>query len=866
MSNDGFLLHIAGFVLSNVRRARSVVRHLLSGVMEILRRISYLWNRDRHSQELADEMAFHREMTERAGRPVSSLGNPALLREQAREAWGWTWIDRLGQDLRYAARMLARSPGFTITATLILAIGIGVNVGAFSILNLTALQPLPVRDPGSLVRLQRRSPEIISGQMPYPTAIFYRDHARTLSAVLMMMGARLEMNDDAKPVGTNFVSANFFRDLGATAAYGRLFDSSIDDAPDAPPVAVLSHDYWQSRFGADPSIVGKTIHLNHKQVTIIGIAPYAFASLEGEDADVWMPITQQPYIIEGSKVLTNVSDGPMRVWGRLAPGVTAKMAEQELLALTNERRKQYPNDVWKGEYIRSDPGDHLHVMEPQMYQAVAIAGALTLLILAVACANLGGLLLARGVAREQELNIRLAIGANRKRIFRQLFTESLLLALLGSAAGLALSYIAIRVTLIETDAPKWMSAAPDWRVFLFVLALAFLTALLFGFAPALQMARQKHRRTLARQLLIAAQVAASCMLVIVASLLVRAVEHTLHNSPGFGYEQIVSISPGLGEHGYKPGAARAYLDQLKQRLQSIPNVASVSLVKLPPLGNGVTRIDTEVNGHPLQIYPNWIDSDFFRTMDIPILLGRNFLPGEKDVVIVSQSMAQRQWPGENPIGKIYWDKDRVVGVAGNARINSLNEDDTVEVYSPAQLEDMPDLSVVFKTNDAPDGLTPACKSIVQTLDPKLFPSISLLKANFRKDMKAIELAATIVSLIGIAAMTLAGVGILGLVALTVSQRTKEIAIRLALGSPSGQVLISVLRQFSWPVGLGLVAGVGSTVALSQVLRRILYGVSNLDPLSYLAAIAVLLSMLALAALLPARRALNLDVARVLHQE
>jgi predicted permease len=411
-----------------------------------------------------------------------------------------------------------------------------------------------------------------------------------------------------------------------------------------------------------------------------------------------------------------------------------------------------------------------------------------------------------------------------------------------------------------------MSAAPDWRVILFVTGLALTSSLFFGFAPALQMARQQHKRTLARQVLIGAQVAASCVLLIVASLLVRAVQHALYTNPGFGFEQVISIDPGLGQHDYKPPAAKAYLNQLESRIRALPGVVSVSLVKLPPLGHGVTRIDTELNGHPLQIFPNWVDPEFFRTMEVPILLGRNFLPGEKNAVIVSQSLARRQWPGENPIGKTYWDKDTVVGVVGNARMNDLNEDDTVEIYSPAQLEDMTSMCLVLKTNGAPDGLTAALKSIVQNLDPKLFPEISLLKANFRREMKSIETAALIVSLVGVLAMILAGIGILGLVAYTVSQRTKEIAIRLALGANSAQILSSILRQFSWPVLLGVIAGLGGTAGLSQVLRRVLYGVSNLDPISYASAILILLAIFAVAALLPAMRALKLDVACALHQE
>ena len=839
----------------------------MEGIKEMFRRMAYLLTRDRRSRELEAEMAFHREMAERNGSTDHrrKFGNPARLQEQAREAWGWTWIDRLFQDLRFATRMLARSPGFTLAAVLVLAIGVGVNVAAFSIFNLVALKSMPIRDPDSLLTLQRRSPDQIAGGMPYPTAIFYRDHAKTLSAVLTILGARMELDNDAQPVRTNFVSTNWFKDLGFTAPYGRLLEPSIDEAPSAPPVAILSHEFWQSHFGADPTIVGKVVHLNHKPVAVIGILPYGFPELSGARGDVWLQIQAHPYFFEGSKVLTDMGNGP-QVFGRLSPGSTARMAEQELLQLTNELREQYPKDIWKDQFVHTDPGAHQMVMQTPMYAAAAVVGALTLLILAVACANLGGLLLARGASREHELGIRLAIGASRWRLFRQLFTESLLLAFLGSAVGLLLGYLAIRITLAATDAPEWMSAAPDWRVILFVMGLAFVASLFFGFAPALQMARQKHKKTLARQILVGAQVAASCVLLIVASLLVRAVQHALYTSPGFGYEQVISIDPKLGEHDYKPGAAKAYLDQLQARVRSLPGVVSVALVKLPPLGHGITRMDTEVNGHPLQIFPNWVDPEFFRTMDVPILLGRNFIPGEKHVVLVSQSMARRMWPGENPIGKTYGDKDTVIGVVGNARMHALHDDDTVELYWPVQPEDMAGMCLVLKTSGAPDGLTVALKAIVQNLDPKLFPEISLLKANFRSEMKSIEIAALVVSLVGMLAMLLAGIGILGLVAYTVSQRTREIAIRIALGANPVQVLSSVLRQFRWPVLIGVIAGIAGTAALSQILRRILYGVSNLDPLSYVAAVAILLAIFVVAALLPARRALKLDVARALHQE
>ena len=835
---------------------------------EILRRLGYLFTRNRRRRELDAEMDFHREMSERAGRPEArrKFGNTERLKEQAHEAWGWTWIDRLGQDLSYAVRMLARSPGFTAVAVLVLAIGIGVNVAAFSMFNLALLRSLPVRNPDTLLLLQRRSlGGEIAGLMPYPTAAFYRDHARTLSAMLTMAGARVELDDDVEPLRGNFVSANFFTELGAVPAYGRLFQPSLDETPAASPVAVLGYGFWQTHFAANPAIIGRVVRINHKPVTIVGIVPEEFPGLHVAQTDVWMPITQQPTIVEGSKLLTDTSGGAVEVWGRLAPGATSKAAEAELLSLTNERRKLVPKDVWDGEYIHSDPGARIIALNPRMTQALAIFATLTLLILAVACANLGGLLLARGVVREHEIGIRLAIGASRKRIFRQLFTESLLLAILGSAAGLALACAAIRVMNVVTDSPKWMSAAPDWRVILFTVGMAVTASLFFGFAPALQLARQRHKRTIARQVLVGAQVAASCVLLIVSSLLVRAVQHLLTSDPGFGYEQVISVSPHLGDHGYKPAEAQAYFDQLEARLRALSGVASVSLAKISPLGLGVTRMDTKVDGRTLEVYPNWISPEFFRALEIPILTGRNFLPGEKDAAIVSQSMAQKQWPGQNPLGKMYG-KAVVVGVAGNARVNALSEDDSVEIYWPAQAEDMPDMNVVLRTDGVPDSLPPRLKTIVQNLDPKLFPEISLLRARFHEAARSLEVSVSILTGVGMVAVLLAAVGIFGLVAFTISQRGKEIAIRLALGSPSGQAIGAVLGQFCWPVLIGVGGGLGLTAAFSHVLRFMLFGVNHLDPLSYASAMAILLAIVALAASVPARRALRIDIARTLHQE
>ncbi|HEV2710763.1 MAG TPA: ABC transporter permease [Edaphobacter sp.] len=838
----------------------------------LFRRLRYLLNRRQLDQELESDMEFHREMMAREGR--RNFGNPLRLREQARDAWGWTWIERLGQDLRYALRTLMRSPGFTATAVLVLAIGIGVNVTAFSLFNMIALKPLPVRDPDSLVQLQRRSPEIFQSEMPYPSVIFYRDHARTLSAVMAVMGVPpMHLGNSAEPLRTNFASGNYFSELGTQAALGRLFDPASEDKPDAAPVAVLSYGAWQRRFGADPSVVGRTIRIDNKPATVIGILPLTFAGLGGQQhVDVWLPLAQQPYFIEGSKVLTDSSASSVRMWARLAPGVTAKMAEQELLALTNELRRQHPKEIWDNEYIHSEPGGHLQVIGPEMYQVDAEGGVLTLLILVVACANLGGLLLARGVTREHEMGIRMAIGASRKRIFRQLFTESLLLAFLGAIVGVALSYAVLRVALVWLDAPPWLSPVPDWRVLLFSIGAALGAAIFFGLTPALQIARQRQRKPIARQILVGAQVAASCVLLIVAGLLVRAMHHILYTSPGFGYEHVFSIDPQLGVHGYTPSAAQGYLDQMESRLRAMPGVTSVSLVKLPPMGHTVSRTDGEIDGRRVAIYPNWVEPGFFQTMNIPLLLGRTLLPGEKNAVVISESFARRQWPGQNPIGKQFdprdpgSPRDTVVGVVGDARLNALNDDDAVEEYWSAQAGDMPAMSMVVKMSGAPEDFVSMTKAIADSLDPKIFPEIRPLKSLYQATVSTVERLAMVVSLIGVVAVLLAGVGIIGLVAYTVSQRTKEIAIRLALGAERAHVLAAVLRQFAWPMTIGLIAGVGVAAGASKVLRKVLFGVSNLDPASYVGAILVLAGIVGIAALLPARRALRLNLAKILHYE
>ncbi len=384
---------------------------------------------------------------------------------------------------------------------------------------------------------------------------------------------------------------------------------------------VISYELWQRRFAGDPGVIGRSVTLNKKPVTIVGVTPYALATLGGQHPDLWLPIAQQPYMVDNSQVLHDFDKSIVRMWGKLAPGVTAHAAGQELRSLTNELRREHPNAVWDHEFIQLSPGGHLQVMQPVMYQVAAMVGLLTLLILAVACSNLGALLLARAVEREREFGIRLAIGASGARVFRQLCTESLLLAGLGAGAGLALGCLVIRIVLATTDAPRWLSAVPDARILLFTIAMSVVSTVLFGLAPAFQVARQGQRKTRMRQILVTVQLAGSCLLLIVAGLLVRAAQHALVTDPGFGYERLITIDAQLDQHGYNAARARTYLDQMQARLSATPGVRAVSLVSIPPLGHVVSYSDTQVDGHDVRIYPNWVAPGFFSTTQIPMLLG-----------------------------------------------------------------------------------------------------------------------------------------------------------------------------------------------------------------------------------------------------
>lgn len=827
----------------------------MTSLRELLRRIHYLLHRRRLDDELAEEMAAHREMAaERGGLP---LGDALRLREDAREAWGVMWLDHLSQDVRYAFRTMRASPGFATAAVLVLTIGIGATVAAFSAFNMIALRPLPVRDPDSLLRFERQAPGRTESGVPYPAIAFYREHTRTLSAVLGQTVSDLSVDGITRPSTTFFVTANFFDELGARAALGRLFNRG-DERPDAPATVVLGEGFWASHFGSDPSVVGTSVRLNGQSATIVGVVAREFSGLSGSSPDFWALVERHAYFVHGSRVLTDFSSG-IAMWGRLGPGESPQTAEAELATLAANLRRQHPGDVWEGERLKSGPGGR-----PPLIGAVPVftlLGILVLLILAVACGNLGSLLLARGASRQREMALRSAIGAGPGRLIRQLFTENLVLAMIGCLGGIALGALVLKSILVWSDAPTWLDPSPDWRVVTFAIAIGLLSSVLFGLAPALQLARQKQKKTFGRNVLIGAQVASSCVLLIVAGLLTRAAERALSTDPGFEYEHVIVVAPSLAEHGYTAARARAYMQELTARLRGIAGVESVSVTSTPPLSGLRITASLEVDGRPLEVFIHQVDPQYLATMKIPLVRGRNLIDGDAQGVVVSESLAGRKWPGRDPLGELITvggEALTVVGISGNARSLAMRDPEAVELYRLAREADFTGLAVVARTAGPTEDQSSTFSAIANSVDPNLKPQVERLMELFNQGVSDLASGALAVSVLGGIALSVACLGVLGLVAYSVAQRTKEIGVRLALGAEPRHILRSLTAQFLGTVIGGMVTGVLGAAGLAQLLRRELYGLSPIDPIAYLGAIVLFFVAVGLAALWPARRALRVN--------
>jgi predicted permease len=834
---------------------------------ELLRRIYYFLNRTRLQRELEHDMAVHREMLSPEQR--KEFGNPAVLREHADAVWGLGWLERFLQDVRFGARILRRSPGLTATAVMVLALGIGVNVTAFSFVDAIFFRPLPIHDPYSLVRFSSIFKQGSSTDVAYPAAIFYRDHSSALQSVIAQMRTEMTLGEGAtQSVHTALVTSNYFTDLGISASYGRTFDPKTDAASDASPTAMLGYGFFKSHFGADPSIVNKTIRINGQPTTVIGVVSSQFHGLDPDGADVndvWLPIEKAKYFVPASKILSSFDqdDSGVRMYGRLKPGISLKAGEQALMPLAQELVQEHPEQMHEGEHLRAAAGGYAAEFQAQDLPGFGLLAAMTLLILFATGGNLGNLLLGHAVTREREIAIRLSLGATRARVLRQLITESFLLAGMGSAAALLLSWYAARaiVALILGRAGA-LDMTPDWRILVVCFALGLIACVIFGFPAARQLSAQRHRASRLRTFFIATQVCVSCVLLVLSGLLVRGLNRALKSDPGFDYKHVLVVDPQLYAHSYSASAALSYMHDLKDRLQQAPGVEAAALVRLAPLGNNIHIQRTKASdGNTFDVYMNNVDGDFFKTMGIPLLQGRTFKKGESDAAVVSESVARRLWPGKDPLQQVYdfgGKKLPVVGISANAHTMMLRNGNAGESYIPIGPTKLAESMVLVRTAQPPENFSTLATTLARSFDSHLGPDVSTLHRAYDDKVGDSAQIAGIVSGMGLLALLLAVIGLYGVVAYNVANRTREIGIRMALGATSSSVVRSMLTSFVLPLSLALSVGLALAAALSLILRNELYGVNHLDPFSYLAAALIMAGVGALASLLPARRALKVD--------
>ena len=836
-------------------------------LMELLRRLSYLWNRRRLEREMAEEMAYHRELMSPDRR--TSFGDDLRLREDAREIWGWTWLDRLHQDLTYGARVLRNAPGFTLTAMLVLVLGIGVPLSAFRVV-LTDLQGGSAPDPDSLVRLTRRAPAAHMTSLTYPELQFYAAHAKSFRNVIGVSAHNPAVFGEAaagstpgsvsEPINLAFVTANYFPEFGIAPVLGRVLTPD-DERSDAEPVAVVGELFWQRRLGGDPAVIARSIRVNGELLRVVGVMP---RSAKIRD-DVWMPVVRQPYVVEGSTLLTDWNSS-LDLYGRLRPGVSPQASQQETLALAASLRARRPDHVWEGEYLEARPILAFD-RNSEDFKIMLTAAALVLLLLVAACANLGTLVLARGVAREREIRVRMALGASRLRVVRQLFTESLLLAMLSGLCALLFSAAALKVMQLQHDSTA--SLVPDWRAVAATFGAAILAALVFGLPPAFRLASLVPRAGRARTIFLGAQVAVSCLLLVVSGLLVNSRQQLGGRDPGFDYRHLLWISPGLKAHGYGEPAAQAYLDQLRARTAAMPDVKATSQAWLGPwsgLHMGADWMGRQYEG-------NRVDPQFLDTMGMHLVRGRNFRPGEEGGALVSEAAARVLWPGEDALGKtLPWGADHqtVIGVVRNASTAYVGGNpEPLEFYLPPSRSNAPDSVLLVRVSGSPRDVVRRLQNTARGLDDRLQPTVQVVTDTYDREVQKASAALAAIAILGTVANLLSIIGLGGLAGYTVAQRTREIGLRIALGARPSHVVRAILAPMRRPIFIGFVCGALAGAAVAAVLRSgipTMAGLDVFDPLPYAMAMAFFAVVVALAILAPGRRATRINPLQALQHE
>ena len=803
-------------------------------------------------------------------------------------------METLQHDIRFGLRQLMKQPGFAVLAIISMALGIGANTSIFSLVDTALLRPLAVKEPSQLVELYGTLHNGAEWSLQsYPNYKEYRDRNSVFSGLFVyrVTVSSLTVNNSSQRVWGYLVSGNYFDVLGVKPMLGRAFLPEEDQTPDSHPVAVISYNCWQHRFAGDPQIVGKTVQFNSHPFTIIGVAPKGFIGTEvAYDPEMFIPVMMAKTIEPGSTWIDKRDSNNLFTVGRLKPGVSFAQAKAALETLTAKLAQDYPENVGFGIRL-GKPGLFIPDIANSVFAFTVLLAAVGGLVLLLACVNLANLLLARATERRREIAVRLAIGASRRRLVRQLLTESLLISLSGGAAGVFLSAAinsAVRGIHLPSDVTLLFDLRTDWRVLTFALVLSIATGILFSLIPALQSSKPQlvlalkdessmagFRRSRLRNFLVIAQVSLSLVLLISAGLIVRSLQAAQKMRPGFNPENAVAISFDVSLQGYNEQRGRAFQRQVLERAQSLPQVESAALTDYLPLGLNYNSSTIYVEGTQFTGPSNLpiavpIDSGpgYFDVMGIP-LRGRDFRDDENKkesrFAIVNETFVKKLLNGQDPIGRRFnWHGPtdpffEIVGVVPDGKYNSLGEDPKPAVYTPLYRDYSGQVTLVARTHSDPRQVLSALRGEVQKLDPSVSVyAAKTLKEHLGTSLFPARMAAIALGSFGILALILAAVGIYGVMSHVVAGRTREIGLRMALGAQLSDVQKLILKQGMLLAAIGSVCGLVIALGGARMMKSLLYGVSTSDPVTFTCVASLLFGIAFLACLIPARRASRVE--------
>jgi predicted permease len=811
-------------------------------------------------------------------------------------------MTHLVQDLKVAVRMLLKNPLFTSAAVLTLALGIGLNTAVFSAVYDLVLKPLPgVEEPDELVQVYRSWPGIEYGSNSIPHYFDLRDRSGEVFsgvAAWAMEPASVTVAGEPEVVLGKMVSANYFQVMGVNAEVGRVFIRDEEGrAPGAHPVCLISHNLWVNRFGSDPDVIGQSMVVNGHPYEILGVVPAEFRGvIPILQTDVWVPLMMQREYMPGSDRFERRGNNFMQVIARLRPGVTPERAQESLNALTLQLRDEMP-DEYQGAEMLLIPQSEV-VLAPEMRNAaVGLSGVMmgvVGLLLLIACVNVANLFLARAQDRKKEMGIRLSIGAPRRRVVAQLLTESLVFSAVAGAAGLLLAYAAVkglsRISL-PIDLPHSFDVSINGTVLVFSLVVTLLAGLVFGLAPALQASRpdlvtalkgeisaQGAKGSRTSRILVVGQMALSLVLLISAGLFIQNLQASARVDKGFDAENVLLAAMDPSLQGYSPEEAETFYRELLQRVRALPGVTVAALGAQVPLGFSHSQTSVEVPGYDpspqeqMSIDYNQVTPGYFAAMGIPLLGGREFTdqdrPDAPGVMIVNQRFVDRFWPGENPIGKqvnVSGRERTVVGVVPTGKYGSLGEAPLAFQYFPFSYARGSYLHV--RTAGDPEALLGSVRDVVRGLDPNMpLFDVKTMTSHLGIALMPARLAGIVLGFFGVLGLILASVGIYGVMAYSVAQRTREIGIRVAMGANRGEVSGMVLRQGFKLVLVGGIVGILGALGVSQVIKSLLITGQAWDPVTFVGVPVVLGGVALLATWLPARRAAGVDPVTALKHE